>query len=146
LSFVEGVGSFTTHPATCSECGRPIAFKQGNKRPLDVIGNGSEFFQITDVSHFDSCPTKIRKRLEERCAFCQLDAGKDILSIGNLIDYMKCQSHSNEKVEISYRGKSLPMNSKTLHLMHDDALKTRKRKEKAKESGIGNEPMDVFLE
>jgi hypothetical protein len=136
--------NLTSHPVQCKQCRRLIGFK--DKKPYDVKFISDNTYKITDVAHWNTCPVKIRERIEEHCAWCQLiDRKVSIISIRGLFGYETCMKHGYKNEEFQYRGHTLKRTTNSLELMYQDAIRQRKRKLKRSERPRGNEGIEGFL-
>lgn len=134
----------------CKNCGRLTLFNERLRSYVDAKRYGNEMAPVLNenkepIVHWKTCSVKIQERIREHCVWCQLADGKNILVLGGLIGYMKCEAHSNENEEFSYHGKTVKRTNETLKLMLKDAHVAKRRLKRNSKKAVGTAELDTML-
>lgn len=139
----EGAGTFIASPVGCRDCGRPIGFK--DMKPYDVKYVSENVYRLTNIQHWNSCPVKIKQRIEEHCAFCQFEKGTPIAIVSYLFDYETCLKHSDKNEDFQYHGRTYKRTIQSLRSIHQDSVREKRRREKKAEKPRGVQGIEDFL-
>ena len=133
----------------CKYCHRLIIWNDGQHAYVNARHFGDEVIpQTIDgnlIRHNDTCPTRIKERIERHCIWCRLENGEDIIRLRSLFDYMKCDKHADENIDVQYRGQTLKRNRTTLALMYKDAISETRRRERRIKKAAGSMSLDSLL-
>lgn len=135
--------NFVANVNACRQCGREIAFK--DKKPFDAKYVSDGVYRILNTPHWETCPVRIKQRMEANCSWCQFDKGVPILKLKRLFGYEVCEKHGDKTAEIQYRGKTYKRTRDSLKAMYHDADVERRRVERKTKKASDEMGIEVFL-
>jgi hypothetical protein len=119
-------GDFIAKTTQCSQCGREIGFKANKPHDVKYITDG--VYKLLPSLHFETCPVRIRQRMEANCVWCQFEKKAPVAQIRRLIGYETCDRHSDKTEEFQYRGKTYTRTIDSLKtILHDKDVEKRRR-------------------
>jgi hypothetical protein len=136
-------GNFVSSTTQCALCGREIGFK--DNKPYDAKYVSDGVYKLLPSLHFETCPVRIKRRMESNCAWCQFERGVSILKLHHLFQYEKCDRHSDASDEFSYLGKTYKRTNDALRAIFHDAVVMKRRRERKSRKPDGVAEIGAFL-
>ena len=127
------------HLSKCKGCGQGIVWDElnGRKLPFDPIGSESNGYRPSNITHFKTCPERLKKEAQEKCPACIIrrEGLKALIDKPRCIYGDFCKVHQEAgKFIIDFFGiqRTVPLDYKELQRLRRDI---KAKVERATEAG-----------